>query len=83
MKQRYEIYPVKGKMDTQKQLNVPLERARPGQRGPERQQRRARGPRQRPARAAGEEVRNTPFCPLQEKFHTFVLRGLRNISEAP
>jgi hypothetical protein len=26
---------------------------------------------------------NTPFCPLQEKFHTFVLRGLRNISEAP
>jgi dynein heavy chain len=30
-----------------------------------------------------EEVINTPFCPLQEKFHTFVLRGLRNISEAP
>ena len=41
------------------------------------------------APAAGEAVRgdeeaiNTPFCPLQEKFHTFVLRGLRNISEAP
>jgi hypothetical protein len=30
-----------------------------------------------------EEAINTPFCPLQEKFHTFVLRGLRNISEAP
>jgi hypothetical protein len=30
-----------------------------------------------------EEGRNTPFCPLQEKFHTFVLRGLINISEAP
>ena len=26
---------------------------------------------------------NTPFCPLEEKFRTFVLRGLRNISEAP
>jgi hypothetical protein len=31
----------------------------------------------------GEEAINTPFCPLQEKFHPFVLRGLRNISEAP
>jgi hypothetical protein len=30
-----------------------------------------------------KEAINTPFCPLQEKFHTFVLRGLRNISEAP
>ena len=30
-----------------------------------------------------EEAINTPFCPLQEKFHTFVSRGLRNISEAP
>jgi hypothetical protein len=30
-----------------------------------------------------EEARNTPLCPSQEKFHTFVLRGLRNISEAP
>jgi hypothetical protein len=30
-----------------------------------------------------EEAINTAFCPLQEKFHTFVLRGLRNISEAP
>jgi hypothetical protein len=30
-----------------------------------------------------EEPINTPFCPLQEKFRTFVLRGLRNISEAP
>jgi hypothetical protein len=29
-----------------------------------------------------EEAINTPFCALQEKFHTFVLRGLRNISEA-
>jgi hypothetical protein len=36
-----------------------------------------------PGRAAVEEARHTPFCPLQEKFHTFVLRGLRNISEAP
>jgi hypothetical protein len=31
----------------------------------------------------GEEVINTPFCPLQEKFHTFVLRGLRNVSVSP
>ena len=30
-----------------------------------------------------EEAINTPFCPLQEKFHAFVLRGLINISEAP
>jgi hypothetical protein len=30
-----------------------------------------------------EEAINCPFCPLQEKFHTFVLRGLRNIPEAP
>ena len=30
-----------------------------------------------------EEAINTPFCSLQEKFRTFVLRGLRNISDAP
>jgi hypothetical protein len=30
-----------------------------------------------------EEAINTPFCPVHEKFHTFVLRGLKNISEAP
>ena len=30
-----------------------------------------------------EEAVNAPFCRLQEKFHTFVSRGLRNISEAP
>ena len=30
-----------------------------------------------------EEARNTQFCPSQKKFHTFVLRGLSNISEAP
>ena len=30
-----------------------------------------------------EEAINTPFCPLQEISHTFVLRGLRNISEDP
>ena len=30
-----------------------------------------------------EEAINVSFCPLQEKFHTFDLRGLRNISEAP
>jgi hypothetical protein len=33
--------------------------------------------------ALAEEAMNTPFCRLQEKFHTFVLRCLRNISEAP
>ena len=33
--------------------------------------------------ALTQEVINTPFCPYQEKFHTFVLRGVRNISEAP
>ena len=32
---------------------------------------------------APEEAINTPVCPLQEKFHTFIFRGLRNISEAP
>ena len=26
-----------------------------------------------------QEVINTPFCPSEEKFHTFVLRGVRNI----
>ena len=30
-----------------------------------------------------EEAINTPSCPLQDKFHTFALRGLRNMSEAP
>ena len=30
-----------------------------------------------------EEAINTPFFSLQEKLHTVVLRGLRNISEAP
>ena len=35
------------------------------------------------ASGEAEEAINTPFCPLQEKFHTFVLRVLRNISEAP
>jgi hypothetical protein len=30
-----------------------------------------------------EEAINTPFCPSQEKFHTGVLRGVRNISVAP
>ena len=33
--------------------------------------------------AMTEEAINRLFCPSQEKFHTFVLRGLRNISEAP
>ena len=32
---------------------------------------------------ASQEARNIPFCPSQEKFHTFVLRCVRNISEAP
>ena len=31
---------------------------------------------------AGEEAINTLFSPCQEKFHTFVLRGVRNVSEA-
>ena len=35
------------------------------------------------ASGEAEEAINTPFCPLREKTHTFVLRGLRNISEAP
>jgi dienelactone hydrolase len=30
-----------------------------------------------------EEAINRLFCPSHEKFHDFVLRGLRNISEAP
>jgi hypothetical protein len=30
-----------------------------------------------------KKPRNTPFRPSQEKFHTFVLRGVRNISHAP
>ena len=32
---------------------------------------------------ADKEARNTPFCPSQEKFYSVVLRGVRNISEAP
>ena len=35
------------------------------------------------AEVVDEEEINTPVCPLQDKFHTFVLRGLRNISEDP
>ena len=34
-------------------------------------------------RELGEEAIDTPFCSLQEKFQTSVLRGLRDISEAP
>ena len=30
-----------------------------------------------------QEARTTAFCPSQEKFDTVVLRGVRNISEAP
>ena len=30
-----------------------------------------------------KEARKSPFCPSQEKFHTVVLGGVRNISEAP
>ena len=30
-------------------------------------------------KAADEEAINTPFCPLQEKFDTLVLRGPRKI----
>ena len=33
--------------------------------------------------AADREGRNSPFCPLQEKLHTVVFRGVRHISEAP
>ena len=29
------------------------------------------------------EARNTRFCASQQKFHTVVLRGARNISDAP
>ena len=31
----------------------------------------------------GQEARNTLFCPFQEKFHTVVLRGVRNIYVGP
>jgi hypothetical protein len=34
-------------------------------------------------RGIDTEARNTPFCPSQDKFHTVVLRGVRNISETP
>ena len=30
-----------------------------------------------------QEAINTVFCPSQGKFHTFVLRGVRNISDTP
>ena len=29
-----------------------------------------------------QEVQNIPFCPLQEKVHAVVLKGVRNISGA-
>ena len=28
-----------------------------------------------------QEAQNTPFCPLQEKVHTAVLEGVRNVSD--
>ena len=31
---------------------------------------------------SAQEVRNALFCPLQEKLHTGVLKGVRNISSA-
>ena len=34
------------------------------------------------ARRVRQEVRNTLFCHLQEKFHTAVLKCVRNISGA-
>ena len=34
------------------------------------------------AAGAAQEVRNFLFCPSQEKFHTVVLKGVRNISDA-
>ena len=37
----------------------------------------------RMARIVGKEARHTPFCPSREKFHTVVIRGVTNISEAP
>ena len=85
-----------GKMDIQKQLNVPLEgRELRGGHVVAQARERAHGDGGAPRdvvqhtqalgadRALAEEARNIQFCPLQEKFHTFVLRGLRNISEAP
>jgi hypothetical protein len=30
-----------------------------------------------------QEAKNWPNIPLQEKFHTAILRGLRNISDTP
>jgi hypothetical protein len=33
--------------------------------------------------SAGQEAKNWPNIPLQEKFHRVILRGLRNISHTP
>jgi hypothetical protein len=67
-------------MDTQKILNVPLYT------GPwDALLRRDGGFRLLLTSGSSEldqEARNTPFCPSQEKFHTVVLRGVRNISDA-
>jgi succinyl-CoA synthetase beta subunit len=87
-----------GKMDTQKQLNVPLEigtdvviktQVLAGGRGLGhiKENNFQGGVHVTSSKAEcldiGEEGINTKFCPLQEKFHPFVLRRLRNISEAP
>ena len=69
-------HPICGKMDTQKQLNVPLDlpllRAPPA---------RLRALLER--EELGQEVINRPNVDWQEQIHRGILRGLRNISETP
>ena len=58
-----------GKMDTQKQLNVPLHPRLAAQ----------REGRVKLAEVL-QEAKGAPFCPSKEKFHTGVLQGVGNIS---
>ena len=62
-----------GKMDTQKQLNVPLHFSR--------MERISSSDDSTCASETAREGVSGLFCPCQEKFHTAVLQGVRNISD--
>ena len=71
-----------GKMDTQKQLNVPLEFCNTGI-SVTNFPRRVEGVLMRGRSIVAQEAKNRPNIDWQQKIHGGILRGLRNISETP